>query len=126
MVMQTAIVLKYRTGDLIAKLGVIDTKIEKSDSLVMISINMENQGNVSYVGVLRCNLFDANDVEITHRYINIAVYDDILRRVDLPIGINNYSMPYRVNIVIENDGRNDVPADELIIGNKLEYSQVVP
>lgn len=126
MVMQTAIVLKYRTGDLIAKLGVIDTKIERSDSLVAISIDMENQGNVSYVGVLRCNLFDANDVEIAARRINIAIYDDIKRRIDLPVGINDYRMPFHVNIVIENEGRKDVPADELISGNRLEYSMTVP
>ena len=126
MVMQTAIVLKYRTGDLVAKLGVIDTEIERSDSLVAISIDMENQGNVSYVGVLRCNLYDANDVEITARRINIAVYDDIKRRVELPIGISDYRQPFHVDIVIENEGRKDVPADELVPGNRLEYSMTVP
>ncbi len=126
MVMQTAIVLKYRTGDLVAKLGVIDTEIERTDSLVMISINIENQGNVSYVGVLNCNLFDANNVEITHRKINIAVYDDIKRRVDLPIGISDYRQPFHVDIVIDNEGRKDVPADELISGNRLEYTKIVP
>jgi len=126
MVMQTAIVLKYRTGDLIARLGVIDTEIERSDSLVAISIDMENQGNVSYVGILRCNLYDANDVEITARRINIAVYDDIKRRVELPVGIGDYRQPFHVDIVIENEGRKDVPADELIPGNRLEYSMTVP
>ncbi len=126
MVMETAIVLKYRTGELMAKLGVIDTEIERSDSLVAISIDMENQGNVSYVGVLRCNLYDANDVEITTRRINIAVYDDIKRRVDLPVGISDYRQPFHVDIVIENDGRNDVPANELISGNRLEYTLTVP
>ncbi len=126
MVMQTAIVLKYRTGDLIAKLGVIDTEIERSDSLVAVSIDMENQGNVSYVGVLICNLYDANNVEITTRRINIAVYDDIKRRVELPVGISDYRQPFHVDIVIENEGRKDVPADELIPGNRLEYSMTVP
>ncbi|MCP4583842.1 MAG: hypothetical protein GY839_19705 [candidate division Zixibacteria bacterium] len=126
MVMQTAIVLKYRTGNLIAKLGIIDTEIERTDSLVMISIDMENQGNVSYVGVLNCNLYDANNVEVTHRNINIAVYDDIKRRVDLPIGISDYRQPFHVNIVIENEGRKDVPANELILGNRLEYTKIVP
>ncbi len=126
MVMETAIVLKYRTGELMAKLGVIDTEIERSDSLVTISIDLENQGNVSYVGVLRCNLFDANDVEITTRRINIAIYDDIKRRVELPIGISDYRQPFHVDIVIENDGRNDVPANELISGNRLEYTLTVP
>jgi len=36
MVMETAIVLKYRTGDLMAKLGITDTEIERSDSLVTV------------------------------------------------------------------------------------------
>ncbi len=126
MVMETAIVLKYRTGNLMAKLGITDTEVERSDSLVTISIDMENQGNVSYVGVLRCNLFDANDVEITARRINIAVYDDIKRRVELPVGISDYRQPFHVDIVIENDGRNDVPANELISGNRLEYTLTVP
>jgi P pilus assembly chaperone PapD len=126
MVMQTAIVLKYRTGDLIAKLGIIDTEIERSDSLVKISIDMENQGNVSYVGVLKCNLYDANNVEMASRLINIAVYDDIKRLVELPVGINNYMPPFHVDIIIDNEGRKDVPADELIPGNRLEYTMTVP
>lgn len=126
MVLQTAIVLKYRTGDLVAKLGIIDTEIERSDSLVSIVIDMENQGNVSYVGILHCNLFDANDVEIAGRRINIAIYDDIKRLVELPIGISDYRQPFHVNIVIENEGRKDVPADELIVGNRLEYTMMVP
>jgi len=126
MVMQTAIVLKYRTGNLIARLGIIDTEIKRSDSLVAILIDMENQGNVSYVGVLRCNLFDANNVEIAARRINIAIYDDIKRRVELPVGISDYRQPFHVDIVIENDGRKDVPADELIQGNRLDYSLIVP
>lgn len=126
MVMQTAIVLKYRTGNLIARLGIIDTEIKRSDSLVAVLIDIENQGNVSYVGVLRCNLFDANNVEIAARRINIAIYDDIKRRVELPVGISDYRQPFHVDIVIENDGRKDVPADELIQGNRLDYSLIVP
>lgn len=126
MVMQTAIVLKYRTGNLIARLGIIDTEIKRSDSLVAVLIDIENQGNVSYVGVLRCNLFDANNVEIAARRINIAIYDDIKRRVELPVGISDYRQPFHVDIVIENEGRKDVPADELIHGNRLDYSLIVP
>lgn len=126
MVMQTAIVLKYRTGNLIARLGIIDTEVKRSDSLVAVLIDIENQGNVSYVGVLRCNLFDANNVEIAARRINIAIYDDIKRRVELPVGISDYRQPFHVDIVIENEGRKDVPADELIQGNRLDYSLIVP
>ena len=126
MVMQTAIVLKYRTGNLIAKLDVADTEIEQTDSLVAITIDMTNSGNVSYVGVLSCSLYDVNNIEIASRRINLAVYDDIKRRVELPIGIGDYRKPYHVEILIESEGRKDIPADELIPGNKVEYTMTVP
>jgi hypothetical protein len=126
MVMQTAIVLKYRTGNLIARLDVIDTKVDRSDSLVAVTIDMANLGNVSYVGILSCRLVDANDIEIAGRRINIAIYDDIKRKVELPVGTGDFREPYQVEISIQNEGRKDVPAEELIIGNSVEYSMTVP
>jgi P pilus assembly chaperone PapD len=125
MIMQTAIVLKYRTGNLIAKLDIKDTQVEETDSLVAVTIDMANLGNVSYVGILKCRLIDANKQEISHRTINLAVYEDFKRRVDLPITGRNFRRPFEVEVSIESGGRKDIPEEELIHGNSFEYSMMV-
>jgi P pilus assembly chaperone PapD len=125
MVMQTAIVLKYRTGNLVAKLEVKDTQVEQTDSLVAVTLDMANLGNVSYVGVLRCRLIDANKQEISSRRINLAVYEDLKRRVELPVNGNNFRQPFEVEVSIESGGRKDIPEEELVHGNSIEYSMMV-
>jgi len=125
MIMQTAIVLKYRTGNLIAKLDIKDTRVEETDSLVAVTIDMVNLGNVSYVGILKCRLIDANKQEISHRTINLAVYEDFKRRVDLPITAGTFRRPFEVEVSIESGGRKDIPEEELIHGNSFEYSMMV-
>jgi len=125
MVMQTAIVIKYRKGNLLSKIEVIDTEVMQNDSSVIALIDMKNRGNVSYVGILKCRLLDARNKEISMDKIDLAVYYDLLRRVELPITEGNFTPPYKVEVSISTDGRSDIPPQDLIIGNKIEYVATV-
>ena len=125
MVMQTAIALKFRTGNLVSKLEVYDTKIKPSDSLVQVLVSMENLGNVSYVGLLTSILYDANDRQICQDNIDLAVYRKLTRNLNLPIPEGDFQKPYRVEIAIGNEGRKDVRAEYAIPGNRIEYGLAV-
>jgi P pilus assembly chaperone PapD len=126
MIMQTAIVLKYRSGNLVSKLEVRNTDITPTDTAVYAYIDMVNRGNVSYVGILDCRLVDAKGREISSSDIDLAVYHELMRKVRLPILPGDYSRPYKVEVSISTEGRKDIAAEDLISGNRIEYSANVP
>ena len=125
MIMQTAIMLKYRTGNLVAKLEVANTETEQIDSGVRVLIDMENRGNVSYVGILRCRLLDADNRELSQDQINLAVYRSLRRRAELPIAEGNFRPPYHVEVTIANEDRKDLPPEGIIVGNRILYTQAI-
>ncbi len=122
MVMQMAIMVKFRTGELVSNLELKDVKTIASDSNVSVLLDMSNRGNVSYMGVLHATLYDADGKQINEAGSNVAIYRDLRRRVDLPIPEGDFKRPYNVKVMISSDGRTDVPPDDLIKGNKIEYS----
>lgn len=122
MIMQTAIILKYRTGNLVAKIDVTAVWAKQEDSTVHAFIDMVNRGNVSYVGTLICRLLDADKREISRDQVNLAVYRSLLRRFDLPIKPGNFRLPYQVDIVINNEGRKDIPPEGVIAGNTIHMT----
>jgi len=126
MIMQTAIVLKYRSGNLVSKLEVRDTEVITTDTAVYAYIDMVNLGNVSYVGILDCRLLDARGREISSADIDLAVYHELMRKVRLPIFPGDFAKPYKVEVSISTEGRKDIAAEDLITGNKIEFSTVVP
>ena len=126
MIMQTVLVCKYRTGNLLSRLNVVNTEVIKTDTAVIATIDMENKGNVSYVGLLDVKLKDADDKEIASRQIDLAVYSVLSRRVVLPVNDHDYKEPLRVEVDINNEGRADIDPEDMIIGNNIEYSLVVP
>ncbi len=126
MIMQTAIVLKYRSGNLISKLEVRGTEVFPTDTMVTAFIDMVNRGNVSYVGILDCRLVDAKGREISSNDIDLAVYRELKRKVRLPIFPGNFTKPYKIDISISTEGRKDIAAEDLIAGNRIEYSTTVP
>jgi P pilus assembly chaperone PapD len=126
MIMQTAIVLKYRSGNLVSKLEVRNTDITPTDTAVYAYIDMVNRGNVSYVGILDCRLVDAKGKEISSNDIDLAVYRELMRKVRLPILPGDFARPYKVEVSISTEGRKDIAAEDLISGNKIEYSANVP
>jgi P pilus assembly chaperone PapD len=122
MIMQTAISLKYRKGNLYSKLEMVDAKAEHSDSKVNVLVDLINRGNVSYIGVLNCRLTDADNNELSSQRIDLAVYYDLKRRVELPISGIRPKPPYNVEIFITNEGRTDVEPQDRIRGNEIRYS----
>ncbi len=124
MVMQTAIMLKYRTGNLVSKLEVTKTDIQTIDSTVQLTISMANRGNVSYVGVLESKLVDASGKTIGSSRIDLAVYSELTRRVKFPLPAKG-NRPFKVNISIATAGRTDIPEPDLIVGNTIEYSSII-
>lgn len=123
MVMRTAVMLKYRSGELIANLEVKDAVANMIDTKVEAFITMINNGNVSYVGMLKGRLLDATGKEITTSKLQVAIYDDLRRRLDffIPEG-GNFKLPYKVELSISNRGRRDIPEEEMIYGNDIMYT----
>ncbi len=125
MIMQTVLVCKFRTGNLISKLDVTDTEISRSDSAVTVAIEMENKGNVSYVGILEVNLKDAYGKDVASDQIDLAVYTNLTRRVLLPYDKVKHREPFSVEVNISNEGRSDLNPEDMIMGNKIDYSSKV-
>jgi hypothetical protein len=66
---------------------------------------------------------DTEKNEISSSQIDLAVYRNLKRRIELPI--EGKQIPYRVELTISNDGRNDIPPEEMIQGNKIEYTMKI-
>lgn len=126
MIMQTAIMLKYRTGELTAKLELADASATLRDSLVEVMLDMANRGNVSYVGILSCRLLDADKKEISHKNIDLAVYRDMKRRLTLPLPGESRKPPYQVEVLITTEGRHDIADEDMIFGNVINRTLAVP
>jgi len=122
MIMQMAIILKYRTGNLVAKMEVLNTEVQQTDSSVIAVLDMVNRGNVSYVGLMTCHLVDADGNEVAREEIDLAVYHNLRRRVELPKPVGGFRPPYHVDVTINTDGRTDIPTEDLIIGNSYTRS----
>ena len=120
MVTQTAIVLKYRTGALLSDLELRGASVKTTASQVWVTVDLDNRGNVSYVGVLNCRLLDSNNSEISSNQIDLAVYRSLKRRIALPIKDNK--RPRQVELTIGNEGRTDIAPEDVIPGNKISYS----
>jgi P pilus assembly chaperone PapD len=118
MIMQTAIMMKYRSGDLVSQLNLDTTYAKVTDSSVQVTVDMTNKGNVSYVGRLTCKLFDSSKRLVDSREIDVAIYSTLRRRVDFPIPAG-FNRPYSVEIAVTNKGRNDIASEDMIYGNDL-------
>ena len=125
MIMQTAIMLKYRTGKVSAQLELSGATVAKKDSMVQVMIDLANRGNVSYLGVLNCRLLDADNRQISYKKIDLAVYRDLRRRLDLPLKAGDFKTPYQVELVISSRGRDDIADEDMIYGNELTWSSVI-
>ncbi len=121
MIMRTAIMLKYRTGELVASLELKETIVKVNETSVDVIVDLINNGNVSYVGLLECRLLDADKKIVSKNHIQLAVYKDLKRRVTLPLVEGNFKRPYSVAVSITNKGRKDIPSNEMVFGNDLAY-----
>ena len=122
MIMRTAIMLKYRTGDLVANLELGSAEAKRIDSRVEVLADLRNKGNVSYVGIMECRLIDAAGSQVSYSNIQLAVYHDLLRRVDMPLSDTDFMEPLKVEMSISNRGRKDIPVEEMVFGNDILYT----
>ncbi|MFH2048292.1 MAG: hypothetical protein ABIJ12_02510 [bacterium] len=125
LIMQMAIMVKYRTGELVSELELIDAKASSNNDQIEVLLDLNNKGNVSYMGILEGRLVDADGKEISTNKVNLAVYRDMRRRLDFIRPGEEFKSPYKVELFITPDGRNDVPPEDMVKGNKISYSVVV-
>jgi P pilus assembly chaperone PapD len=125
MIMQTAVSLKYRTGDLFSELEMTDARASLKDGIVNVLLDLKNNGNVSYLGILNCRLLDKNGNELSSQRIDLAVYYDLRRKIELPISGIRAEPPYQVEILITNEGRTDIEPKDRIRAKDVEYSMSV-
>ena len=119
MITEMALMLKYRTGDLISDMELQSLTATDKDSIVEVMIDLENRGNVSYMGMQEVRLLDADNKEISTKLNKIAVYRHLKKRIDLDIVDGDYKKPFRVELNISSEGRNDVMPEDMIPGNKI-------
>lgn len=116
MIMQTAIMIKYRTGQLSSVVEVEKATTQRTDSSVQVTIDMNNKGNVSYVGVLSCRLMGDDKKEISRTQTDLAVYRQLRRKLELPT--KGTAGKYTVEISVTTEGRTDIAPEDQIAGNK--------
>jgi len=125
MVMQTAIMMKYRHGDNFTELALEEATVTALEDQVQVLLNLKNNGNASYVGMLKSRLLDADGREVSHNSAQLAVYRDLRRRVMLPIPEGTFRRPFKVEVEITGKGRSDIAAKDMLYGNDLNYSALV-
>jgi len=125
MITEMAIMLKYRTGDLISDVELHNVSAVLKDSSVEVMIDLENRGNVSYMGMLETRLLDSDNKEISSNLRKLAVYRHLKRRIDLEFVGGEFKPPFRVEIKIGSEGRNDVTPEDMIKGNKITHTVVI-
>ncbi len=125
MIMQTAIMVKYRTGALVSKIELIKAEARQTDSNVTVLADFSNKGNVSYMGMLTCRLLDAEKKEINRQSTELAVYRDLKRRIELPLPTATGKTPYQVELSVSTEGRSDIAPEYIVTGNKILYTAAV-
>ncbi len=126
MIMRTVIALKYRTGDLSSAVALNGVDTAQNDDNVHFILDLENKGNVSYLGVLNARLLDADNREIVAHKSNLAVYRDLTRGVTMPITADDFKRPFVLDISISSEGRTDIPRSDMILGNNITQTIELP
>lgn len=125
MVMQTAIMLKYRHGEVFCQLELRGATATYADNRVDVLVDTKNIGNASYLGMLNCRVIAGDGRQVAARGVQLAVYRELLRRVEIPIPEGNYARPFRVELEITGKGRTDIAASDMLYGNDLTFSAAV-
>jgi P pilus assembly chaperone PapD len=125
MIMQTAIMLKYRKGDLYSHIEITDTEVSMEEGHVDVVVDMASKGNASYVGMLRGRLLDADNKEISTQEVQLAVYYELRRRLEFPLVEGSYKRPFKVELSIDTEGRNDIADEDMLPSNEASYSQTI-
>lgn len=125
MIMQTAIMFKYRKGDLTPQINLVSFESFTFENQIEALIDMRNPTNCSYVGILKCRLLDAQNREISQSSLQLAVYRSLSRRIVLPLRDGDFEKPYHIDLSISTKGRNDIPAEDLLVGNEISRTLAI-
>lgn len=125
MIMQTAIMLKYRKGEVFSELELTKTDVSFDGENVTAMIGMKSRGNASYVGRLITTLKDAEGREIGQRNIQLAVYRELTRKIVIPVSESDFVKPFKLEVEITSKGRTDIAAEDMVYGNEISYSSVL-
>ena len=126
MIMQTAISLKYRNGDLTSKLAMTNVHATPTEDGIDVVMDLKNLGNISYVGRLICRLLASNGDEIGQKSVDLAVYRDLRRKVSIPLNVEAAGKSVATfELFITDEGRTDIDPKYHIKGNELEYSMAL-
>lgn len=120
MVMRTAVMVKYRSGDCSTgvRLNAAEARMVDTNRVEVIA-DLVNTGNASYVGLLQGRLLDAKNREVFKTQAQLAVYYDLRRRLDFFIPAGTFEPPFRVELLVTTKGRRDIPEEEMISGNEV-------
>lgn len=100
--------LMYRKGELATDVYLRDLKVENG----VVSVDMERLGNAAYLGRLEVTLHDAEGSELWRFDRSVAVYYELLRKIQLPLA----DLPagdYEIRARLSND-RKDLDPSLLI------------
>ena len=125
LVMQTAVVAKYRHGQVEARVELGAAEAVVADDQVRVQVDLKSTGNSSYVGVLECRLRDRSHREIASQRLNLTVYRAAQRTVVLALPEGESLPPYTVDLAVSSGGRTDIAANDIIAGNAISYSLTV-
>ncbi|MEE8576713.1 MAG: hypothetical protein V3T31_05610 [candidate division Zixibacteria bacterium] len=122
MVLQTALMLKYRSGECVAQLEMTSADADLFEDSVAVIVGMRSTGNTSYMGRMHARLFDSDHRLIGEAGTEMAVYRSLKRRLIIPTAPAEHKRPFSIEVSISSEGRTDVAAKYMIAGNQLSHT----
>jgi hypothetical protein len=101
------VALNYRNGAVSTGLIVQDASAERTDSLVVATIDVGRTGNAAFIGRLNAEVLDANGRVVGTAEEVLAVYHQIRRRLQATVSPQAVA-PLRVRFTIDTE-RDDLP-----------------
>lgn len=119
MIIKTAIMLKYRNGQMNAELEVTNIQTSRDDKKLRVIVDMANHGNASYLGRITCRVLDADKKQVALAGTDLAVYRNLKRKLEMPYVPGEHPMPFEIKIKITSEGRTDIARENMVFGNEI-------
>lgn len=118
--------LSYRRGEVSTGVQLNDFQAAIDGASVAADVRLERTGNAAYIGMLELALLDAEKREVGSWMRAIAVYRDLYRHIEMPVG-DLPSGLYTLALRLCNE-RSDIPGENLLVAAPLEteMSLMVP